>query len=117
MPSKENRRYWPTRWQIPLGPPEGRRCEGRDGIRLLLDHLAIRRLHREPGAVGEDLLDLEKIIQPMVAELSSHAALLVPPPDALHRLGVVFPDPDSAGADPPGHPHGARVIRAPDPGH
>src|SRR5215510_7338792 len=21
MPSKENRRYWPTRWQIPLGPP------------------------------------------------------------------------------------------------
>ena len=21
MPSKENRRYWLTRWQIPLGPP------------------------------------------------------------------------------------------------
>ena len=23
MPSKENRRYWPTRWQIPLGKQAG----------------------------------------------------------------------------------------------
>jgi hypothetical protein len=21
VPRTENRRYWPTRWQIPLGPP------------------------------------------------------------------------------------------------
>src|SRR5215470_14429980 len=77
---------------------------------LVLDHLTVRWLHREAGAVGEDLLDLEKVVQPVVAELSTHAALLVPAPDAFHGLRVVVPDPDRPGADSTGHAHRARVV-------
>src|SRR5262249_58749490 len=80
---------------------------------LVLDHLAIGRLHREAGAVGEDLLDLEKVVQPVVAELSTHAALLVSSPDAFNGLRVVVPDPDRPGADSTGHAHRARVVSGP----
>src|ERR1700730_2366904 len=88
---------------------------GPGGLHLV--HLLVGRLHREASAIGEDLLDLEKVVQPVVAELSPHATLLVPAPDALHGLGVVIPDPDGPGANPAGHPHGARGVGAPDPGH
>src|SRR5215472_15742735 len=80
---------------------------------LVLDHLTVRRLHREAGAVREDLLDLEEVVQPVVAELTPHAALLVSAPDPFHGLGVVVPDPDRARANPPGDAHGARVVGAP----
>src|SRR5215475_6756131 len=84
---------------------------------LFLDHLTVRWLHREAGAVGEDLLDLEKVVQPVVAELSTHAALLVPAPDAFHGLRVVVPDPDRPGADSTGHTHRALVVSGPHAGH
>src|SRR5262245_43458174 len=80
---------------------------------LVLDHLTVRRLHREAGAVREDLLDLEEVVQPVVAELAPHAALLVSAPDPFHGLGVVVPNPDRARANPPGDAHGARVVGAP----
>src|SRR3984893_13432227 len=100
--------------RAPGRPSSSRRCSR---LPLVLDPLAVCRLPGEAGAIGEDLLDLEKVVQPVVAELSPHATLLVPAPDALHGLGVVIPDPDGPGANPAGHPHGARVVGAPDPGH
>src|SRR5882762_2450776 len=66
---------------------------------LSLDHLAVRRFHRQPGAIGEDLFDLEEVVEAMVAELAAHATLLVAAPDPLHRLRVVVPDPHGAGTD------------------
>ena len=31
MPSKGNRKYWPTSWQIPLGPPRSVKVPHRPG--------------------------------------------------------------------------------------
>src|SRR5262245_21795556 len=91
--------------------------ERKDAGRLLLDHLRVGRLHGEPGAVGEDLLDLDVVVESVVAELPAHAALLVTAPDALHRLGIVVPYPDRPGADAAGHPESTRVVRTPHAGN
>src|SRR5262245_27114372 len=84
---------------------------------LSLDHLAVRRFLRQPGAIGEDLLDLEEVVEAMVAELAAHATLLVAAPDALDRLGAALPDPPGAGADATRHAHRTRIVGAPHAGH
>src|ERR1700694_59176 len=82
-------------------PPAG------SSARSVLDHLTVRRLHREPGSLRGDLLHLQEVVEAVVSELAPHAALLVAAPDAFHGLRVVVPDPHGPGADPPGHAHGA----------